>query len=48
MDWCLGELIGVSVMLGLALIVAVKLMIEEISEDIREYKRRNHWKRWKR
>lgn len=48
MDWCLGELIGVSVMLGLALIVAVKLMIEGISEDIREYKRRNHWKRWKR
>lgn len=46
MDWCLGELIGVGIMLCLALIVAIKVLVEEISEEIEDYKRRNHWRRW--
>lgn len=48
MDWCMGELIGVIAMLMLALIVTIRILVEEVSEEIKDYKRRNHWRRWKR
>ena len=41
----LGEAIGVGIMLLIALYVAVKIMIEEITESIPYYRRRNHWKK---
>lgn len=44
MSMIMGELIGVSIILLIALYVAVTILIEEIKEDIADYKRRNHWR----
>ena len=38
----LWELIGVVIILTIALIVCIKVVVEE---EIAEYKRRNHWKK---
>lgn len=45
MDLYLGEVVGVSVMLLIALYVAVTILIEEIRGDIHDYKKRNHWRK---
>jgi len=42
----LGEVIGVSILLGIALIVAITLLIAEMKDEIEDIKRRNHWRRW--
>lgn len=39
-----GELCGVIAMLLIALIVIIRLAIEEILEDISDFKRKNHWR----
>lgn len=44
MDLIMGEFIGVTIILLIALYVAVTILIEEIREDVADYKRRNHWK----
>ena len=41
----LWELIGVVIILTIALIVCIKVIVEEAKEEIAEYKRRNHWKK---
>lgn len=41
----LWELIGVTIILTIALIVCIKVVIEEAREEIADYKRRNHWKK---
>lgn len=41
----LGEVIGVSIVLLLALFVAIKVFIEELKEEIEDYKRRNRWRK---
>lgn len=39
------ECIGVGIVLVIALFVAIRVVIEELKEDIADYKRRNHWKK---
>ena len=41
----LWELIGVVIILTIALIVCIKVVVEETKEEIAKYKRRNHWKK---
>ena len=41
----IGELIGAGTLLLIGIIIALKLIIEEIREDIEIYKRRNHWRK---
>ena len=45
MDLIIGEVIGTGLVLIIALIVAVRILIEEIREDIKSYKKRNHWRK---
>ena len=45
MDLYLGEVIGVSVMLLIALYAALTVLVEEIKKDIHDYKKRNHWRK---
>ena len=45
MDLYQGEVIGISVILVLALYVAIKVFIEELKEEIEYIKTRNRWKK---
>lgn len=45
MDLYQGEVLGVSVILVLALYVAIKVFIEELKEEIEYIKTRNHWRK---
>jgi hypothetical protein len=44
MDLYVGEIIGAGLVLIIALIVAVRILTEEIKEDIRIYRKRNNWR----
>lgn len=48
MDYILIEFVIAILMLVITFILLIKVIGEEVSEDIFNYKRRNHWKRWKR
>jgi hypothetical protein len=45
MDLYLGEVIGVSIVLLLALFVAIKVFVEELKEEIEYIKTRNRWRK---
>ena len=41
----LWECIGAGTLLTIAVIVAIKLIVDEIRKDIEIYKKRNHWRK---
>lgn len=48
MDYLKVEFVIAIIMLAITFVLLIKVVGQEIEEDIFNYKRRNHWKRWKR
>lgn len=47
MDYLMIEFIVALLMLGITVVLLIKVVSSEIEQDIIEYRRRNHWRRWK-